>query len=612
MTEYLKSILNAFQDLVFIFTEKGVINDYLSPNTDNELILPREVFLGKHYTEVLPPEVTSKIDSSFAALNKGKQSSQFDYSLNIEGEKYWYAAVISKIELDNGTHYLGVVRNITERKNQELFIRGILDSSLSGIITFRAIRNDEGKIIDFEISQINDSALKMIGFPKEQMQNTRLMNDFDSKRRNKILKKFTQVTDTGNKEELTFEYTSSDGETIWFQSGVSKYKDGVVATFQDITEQINREKKLRESEKKYRNIFENVRDVFYQTDVKGVVTEISPSIERYSGYKPEEIIGKPVVNFYYYPEDRASLMETLLQKNEVIDFEVRLKTKSGQLAYASVNAYLVMGESGEIVGVEGHMRDISERKKAEEELVAINEQLKDLNRQKNKLFSVIAHDLRNSVSGASGLFEIIFDDYDSCTKEELFEYLTIFRKSSENSIKLLNDLLFWAKNQFEEISVERVQIDLFETTESVLNFLETQASEKEITLENKIHEDIQVYADVTMIKTILRNLVSNAIKFSNPEGKVVLSATSDKKHVQVSVKDNGIGISEENLQKIFDRKQYFTSQGTQGEKGTGLGLDLCLDLVNKQDGKMWAESEPDKGTEFIFTLPHKNESSGNS
>ncbi|MEX0661622.1 MAG: PAS domain S-box protein [Balneolaceae bacterium] len=179
----------------------------------------------------------------------------------------------------------------------------------------------------------------------------------------------------------------SGKRTHWASTSKFPFYDdenSIVGTFGitgDVTDQIEAEEALRNSEKKYRNIFDNIQDVFYRTDTQGIVTDISPSIERYSGYKQSEIIGFPVVKFYYHQEDREKLVHQLLQTGKVTDYEVRLKTSDGRLVYTSITSHIIKDKSGKPNGVEGIMRDISERKIAEIKLKQSDETLSKLSKQ---------------------------------------------------------------------------------------------------------------------------------------------------------------------------------------------------------------------------------------
>ncbi|MGV3684406.1 MAG: PAS domain S-box protein [Daejeonella sp.] len=378
---------------------------------------------------------------------------------------------------------------------------------------------------------------------------------------------------------------------------------GLLGITYDITQIKVAESALLESEKKYRRIFENIQDVFYQTDQEGIVTEISPSIEKHSGYSREEVIGKPATDFYYNLEDKEALVESIRANRMVSDFEVRLKTKSGERRYSSVNAQLII-QNGEIVGTEGSMRDVTDRKAQQDSLQALNNDLNTLNDQKNKLLSVIAHDLRNPIAGCVGLLEVVFMDIENTGKDELVEYMQMMQKGVLNAHELLEDLLEWARIQFHSVDFIPTRVDDLATEiRHTLKKLEPIAEAKQIQLKQEMAEGMSIDADKHMLASIIRNLVTNAIKFTNQHGQVVINARREKGGYLFSVQDNGVGISKEDIAKLFSSDTGFSSYGTLGEKGTGMGLVLCRNFVEKHGGKIWIESTVGKGSTFYFNIP---------
>ncbi len=359
MSDYMKSILNAFHDMLFVFTKEGIIDDYLTTNHKDELIEPKEAFLHKHHREVLPEYVNSQIEQAFNTLDQGKEQYKFDYSLIQNGQRQWYVAILSKITYGDEIKYLGAVRNITARKSAEI------------------------------------------------------------------------------------------------------------------------------------------------------------------------------------------------------------------------------------------------------ELAKKNEELKELNRQKDKLFSVISHDLKNAVAGMVGTYDMILEDYEEFSKEELFEYLTLLDQRSRNTAELLEDLLQWSRNQFKEVTTDPENLNVAQIADTVFNGVISRADQKSITLKNRVSDDLHVYADPNMLKTILRNLIINGIKFSHQDGEITVNAESHEE-VKISVTDQGVGMDEETVRKVLNKKTTYTTEGTSGEKGSGLGLDLCIDFVEKHNGEIWADSQPGEGTTFMFTLPSNN------
>ena len=232
-----------------------------------------------------------------------------------------------------------------------------------------------------------------------------------------------------------------------------------------------------------------------------------------------------------------------------------------------------------------------------------------INSQKDKLFSVISHDLRGPVGRIDDLLSLMMDEKDILSSpEKFYEYAGMLKDSSSKTRELLEDLLIWSRNQFNKITFEPLQLPLQDYIQRVSRHLEPQAHGKNVAL--KIHIDpseILVFADPNMLTTILRNLISNAIKFSYPNKEVIITAQKiENFQVQISIKDHGVGMDPQDQEKLFDKKTHFSTHGTKGEKGSGLGLDLCHDFVRKNNGKITVQSEPGKGSTFSFTLPLAN------
>ncbi|WP_158799655.1 PAS domain S-box protein [Pedobacter sp. L105] len=377
---------------------------------------------------------------------------------------------------------------------------------------------------------------------------------------------------------------------------------GLLGINYDITQIKEAEYALAVSEEKYREIFENIQDIYYRTDQNGIVTEISPSVERYSYYQRDHIIGNPVSDFYFYREDREKIVEALKADFAVTDFEVKLKTRNKDLVYASVNARLII-QDGVVIGSEGSIRDITQRKKQQNELTLLNTELQALNNHREKLLSVIGHDLRNPIAASLKLAELALMDMEDTTKEELTEYLLRMKLGLTNANELLEDLLHWAANQFNSHNFNPVLIsDVKMQVLTCIQRLKPMAHEKGLELIETIESGLSITADKDMLDAIIRNLVSNAIKFTR-KGHITVTAQSREKDVLFAVSDTGNGISEQVIGQLFRKSSIYTTYGTSGEKGTGLGLELCRDFVEKHDGKIWVESTEGNGSTFYFTIP---------
>ncbi len=221
-----------------------------------------------------------------------------------------------------------------------------------------------------------------------------------------------------------------------------------------------------------------------------------------------------------------------------------------------------------------------------------------------KFLSIIAHDLRSPFSSIVGILELLKISLKEFNKDEIEKYVDIVYKSANNTLVLLDNLLVWALSQNKEKNFKPVKINLHELLREEIESLKTLAELKHISLKQEIGKDLNVTADLQMVKTILRNLICNAIKYTNENGEIMINALEKKKLVEVDVTDNGIGISMENQKKLFKIDFLHSTPGTKDEKGTGFGLLLCKEFVELHGGNIWIESQESKGSRFSFTLPH--------
>jgi signal transduction histidine kinase len=235
-----------------------------------------------------------------------------------------------------------------------------------------------------------------------------------------------------------------------------------------------------------------------------------------------------------------------------------------------------------------------------------NQELNELNRTKDKFFSIIGHDLGNQFNIIVGFSEMLVSGFRKLDAGKLEYHLTNIYNSSRHAHDLLENLLTWAKMQTKGIQYNPELFHLNDKIRESIELLEGAYSKKNIAIEVSGNEEIMVFADVNMFSAIIRNLVSNAIKFTPAKGHVSILTREIADFCEISVKDSGVGISDENLLKIFRIDSNHSTLGTSGEKGTGLGLVLCKEFIEKHGGKIWVESKPGTGSQFAFTLPVKN------
>jgi len=228
---------------------------------------------------------------------------------------------------------------------------------------------------------------------------------------------------------------------------------------------------------------------------------------------------------------------------------------------------------------------------------------KKTNATKDKFFSIIAHDLRNPFNALYGLTDHISKNFEQLTRQEIHQFIDLIHESADQLLRLLENLLHWSRVQRGKIPFNPVILNLEQLIDSTLELVQINAKGKQLKIHKRLAHRSMVEADEGMLTAIMRNLLSNAIKFSWEGGKITIRSTEHKGHIQVEVADQGKGISRENQKKLFRVDESYTTSGTKKEKGTGLGLMLCKDFVEKHGGKIWVESEENKGSCFIFTLP---------
>lgn len=250
---------------------------------------------------------------------------------------------------------------------------------------------------------------------------------------------------------------------------------------------------------------------------------------------------------------------------------------------------------------------INKLKAYNEELNETEKKLIELNNSKDKFFSIVAHDLKNPFHGFMRLTEVMLADFDELSKEEIKSYLQEIHSSAEKLYKLLENLLTWSRVQIGKIPYEPDEIKLSDVFNSVILLFRENAKSKKIKVHNNIQSDVRVFADKNMLDAVVRNLLSNAIKFTNIEGNINIYTKNvdDGKTLQIVIEDDGIGMSKEELSKIFRLDYQLIRNGTANEKGTGLGLILCKELVEKNFGKLELESQEGLGTKSIIYLPQK-------
>ncbi len=375
--------------------------------------------------------------------------------------------------------------------------------------------------------------------------------------------------------------------------------------YNDLERQKKMEEDIRKSEQKYRSLFDNMdqgmalHEIILDPAGNAVdyrFLEANSSFGKMTGLKHENIIGETVLEVL--PGTEQSWIE---KYGNVVATGVPLhyENYSKDLGkYYSVVAY--RSQPGQFAVI---VSDITGSHRNEEEIVKKNQELRKLNAEKDKFFSIIAHDLKNPFNSILGFSELLKNEAYKQKIEDVVKYAGVINSSAQNTFELLENLLEWSLIQQGRIPYDPHTLLLNQIVDAEIESLKHYASQKNILIGNGITASIIIEADEDMLSTILRNLMANAIKFTPKNGKVQVLAKIEERQVVISVSDTGVGMTGETIGKLFKIETSFTSRGTENEKGTGLGLILCKEFVEKHNGKIWVESEVGKGSVFSFTIP---------
>jgi PAS domain S-box-containing protein len=477
-------------------------------------------------------------------------------------------------------------------QERERFLTSVLETTQDGFWVVEA-----GGLL----TNVNDAYCRMSGYTKKEFENLHIA-DMDamedeavtSARMERIVKNGSELFETRHRRK--------DGSVFDAEVSASylPLHGGMFVCFcRDISARKKAETASRESELRYRLLSDLTMEGIL-IHKSGLAVDLNISLAKMLGYDRQDLIGKNFLELAVYHED-LGIVRNNVGKEYAQPYIVRFVKKSGEVFWVEVEArnFELNGETLRVASV----RDISERKKSEEEISRINAELRDAIAEKDRFFSIMAHDLKSPISGFLSLTKILVEDFENLTMKEVNKSLNALYKSSVRVFALLENLLEWAKLQQGLLTCSPSPYLLKEIVRTSLDFVHSLADQKEITLRDETPSDVIVNIDPPLIGTVIRNLLSNALKFSNRGGHVLVTGSQDGGMVTVTVQDDGVGMDQETLAKLFSLDNKITRPGTEGETSTGLGLVLCKEFVEKHGGRIWATSSPGQGTTFSFTLP---------
>ena len=610
--ETFRNIVTNTNEYICTFSLDGTIT-YSNPNFIEEFeYLDHELF-EKGLTSLIDID---ELDDNFD-LRSAIVEEQAAVELNLikkSGKKVVVLANFTAVPNHQGVpkYYIAVFTDVSDKKSKELelqLVHSVFETAHEGITLQK----------DGKFTLVNIAFANMFGYNSiDEVKGLNPLDFYIEDDKRKVEEDYKDSS-IGNDKAVKNIYKGKkkNGEIILIEKGIQKFStkngDYISESFIDITQQQEAQNALKVSEEKYRSITENIDDAIWTSElVEGKLTTVfmSKYIHVITKYSVKEFLKNPKLWIrIIHPDDKQSVISKLrrVYKDPVrkqIELEYRIIDKMGSLVWVKNKLNLVRDDFGQIEKIFGVFSDITSSKKYDEKLKNSASELKTLNDSKDKFISIISHDLRTPFSSIIGFTDLLLMDRDM-PKEKESEYIRFIQDSAHNMLTLVNSLLDWSRLQTGRIDYVAERLDARTVVQTSVEMLSGSAIQKNIKLYSTIEQEIFVHGDRKLLLQVFNNLISNAIKFTNANGEIFITAEPivSKKVIQFSINDDGIGMAEKDVEKLFSVESKYTTSGTQGEKGSGLGLSLVKEIITKHGGDIYVESDKGVGSSFIFTIP---------
>jgi PAS domain S-box-containing protein len=622
-------LLTGISEGVLMLDKDGYIC-YSNPATSTITGFAESELLSKHIS-IVYPNADDSVKAEYEigiAFKKGKFASE-GWKKRRDGTFFWAEMVISSIydELHDFAGYSCIVHDLTQRKQYELHLR---QSEESFRLMIESVRDYAIFMLDTtgHIMTWNEGAKRIKGYTSMEIIGKHFSTfytaeDLESKKPERELKIAIQ---TGKYEEEGWRIRK-DGSVFWASVVITAlFNDqnkhiGFSKVTRDLTERKMNEEALRQSEERYRSLVEQVTDYeICMLDEKGRILSWNEGARKIKGYTSEEIIGKYFTVFY--PQEDilngkpAYELEIARHEGKYEEEGWRLR-KDGSRFWANVIISAVYNAEGFLLGYSKVTRDLTEKKEAEKalresveryrataaELKVTNEELSSANQELEQFTSIVSHDLQEPIRTIKSFLQLVEIKLNQGQYGDLQNYVNKSIKAANRMRELIQNLLHYS--QLGKIEVAKQKVNVKELLNEVIQNLKTaiEKSNAQITIETEVDT---VEGDPVQLTQLIQNLLSNALKFTHTEKpKITIEAFRENGHVKFAVSDNGIGIAQNDLNKVFE---IFRRLNTKKEyPGTGIGLAICKKIVDRHGGRIWPESKPGAGTTFYFTLNEEKE-----
>lgn len=363
---------------------------------------------------------------------------------------------------------------------------------------------------------------------------------------------------------------------------------------------------LNTQENKFSKAFHTTPFITVLSNISnGEVFEVNKSVEEIAGYKPADLIGRKATDLTLWKEEEdRNLFIAELLKNKIIKNREYLFKKANGIYFPGLITAQIITINDEQCMISS-INDISIQKEAEQKLIENQDTLRELNATKDKFFSIIAHDLRSPFNGIIGFTELLQTEVQENNYDGIVEYAEIINSSSHHAMNLLTNLMEWTRSQTGRIAFQPKMVKIDALIKETLALFKTLTEQKSINITLDLNLEREQFADQSMIEAILRNLISNAIKFTPNKGQLIIRSIEKQDEFEVAITDSGIGINNRDLSNLFKIDSTHSSLGTNNEVGTGLGLILCKDFIDYHQGHISVVSELGLGSTFTFSIPKK-------
>ncbi len=570
------------------------------------------------------PETAALITERIASILSGETPKFEVEHFHKDGHIFPLEVSANLVTIGNKKIIQSFHRDISERKLSERIIK---ETSEKWQATFDAIEDVIFLMdVDGKILQVNEASLTFLGKTKQDIVGRNcdeVMCYYDCHNTNCPVLKLKQ---SRQRETMILPFRDRYLKVI-VDPVLNERNEviGIVHIMTDITEKKNAEILLRQSEEDYRRLFEEHSAIQIRVDLmNGDIADANFAAANYFGWSREELRKMNITQVKCFPPEVIQNEIEKANKGEKIRFEFQAGLRDGSIRDVQVLSNSITAMNGKIY-LHSIILDITDRKLAEQEINIKNAQLEKANAEKDKFFGIIAHDLRSPFTGLLGLSKVMASEINELTMEDIAKYCESIHKSAVKLNKLVENLLEWALLQKNKITYSPKELYLFEVVLESADAVKQIAQQKNITIHHTIPSDMKIFADEKMINSVLRNFLSNAVKFTRTGGEVFVKAREiENAMVEVEVTDTGVGMSPYIVANLFRLGENVSSTGTGGEPGTGLGLLLCKEFISKHGGTIRVESNEEKfdfhglpqslpetiqgksGSTFFFNLPVSN------